>query len=165
MLANQIQQVQLTKYGNVLHRGDTPQQDSSTAALSHLGLHNSVAEGCAAHSRIFSSTVELYPLGASRMPPSVVIIIKVSRHCLMSPWWQSCPSLKTTVLHREETCEHQAGKGERMNREIWIDTYTLLCIKQITNENLLYVTGLSALQWQGGVYVYAAGFTLLQSRN
>ena len=82
----------------MLHRGDTPQQDSSTAALSHLGLHNSVAEGCAAHSRIFSSTVELYPLGASRMPPSVVIIIKVSRHCLMSPDVQNGLQLRTNGL-------------------------------------------------------------------
>ena len=31
-------------------------------------------------------------------------------------------------------------KGE-MNQEIGIDTYALLCIKQITNENLLYSTG------------------------
>ena len=28
-----------------------------------------------------------------------------------------------------------------MNWEIGIDIYTLLCIKQITNENLLYSTG------------------------
>ena len=40
-----------------------------------------------------------------------------------------------------------AGKGSGMNQEINIDIYTLLCIKQIPDENLLYTTGtlLSAL--------------------
>jgi len=28
-----------------------------------------------------------------------------------------------------------------MNQKIEIDMYKLLCIKQITNENLLYITG------------------------
>ena len=32
-----------------------------------------------------------------------------------------------------------------MNWEIGIDIYTLLCIKRITNENLLYSTGNSVL--------------------
>ena len=35
----------------------------------------------------------------------------------------------------------KGGKGGGMNWEIGIDIYTLLCIKQITNENLLYRTG------------------------
>ena len=37
-------------------------------------------------------------------------------------------------------------KGERegvVNWEIGTDIYTLLCIKQKTNENLLYITGTS----------------------
>ena len=44
---------------------------------------------------------------------------------------------------REQTYGHQGGKGEGgMNWEIGIVyIYTLLCIKQITNENLLYSTG------------------------
>ena len=33
------------------------------------------------------------------------------------------------------------GKEGGMNWEIGIDIYTLLCIKQITNESLLYSTG------------------------
>ena len=33
------------------------------------------------------------------------------------------------------------GKGGGINCEIGIDIYTLLCIKQITDENLLYSTG------------------------
>jgi len=36
------------------------------------------------------------------------------------------------------------ARGERrggMNWEIGIDVYTLLCVKQMTNENLLYSTG------------------------
>ena len=33
------------------------------------------------------------------------------------------------------------GKGGGMNWEIDIDTYTLPCIKQMTNENLLSSTG------------------------
>ena len=44
--------------------------------------------------------------------------------------------------------EHQGEKEVVMNREIGIDIYTLLCIKQITNENLLYSTGNST---QGSV--------------
>ena len=32
-------------------------------------------------------------------------------------------------------------KGDGMNWEVGIDIYTLLCIKQIINENLLYSTG------------------------
>ena len=38
------------------------------------------------------------------------------------------------------------GKGKNwMNWEIGIDIYTLQCIKYITNENLLYITGNSVL--------------------
>ena len=38
------------------------------------------------------------------------------------------------------------GKGKKwMNWEIGIDIYTLQCIKYITNENLLYITGNSVL--------------------
>ena len=70
----------------MLPRGDTPQQPSSTAAVSHLGLDNSMAGGCAAHSRIFSSTVGLYPLGASRTSPSVVIIKKSLQTLPNAPW-------------------------------------------------------------------------------
>ena len=33
------------------------------------------------------------------------------------------------------------GKGSEIGWEIGIDTYTLLSIKQMTNENLLYSTG------------------------
>ena len=33
------------------------------------------------------------------------------------------------------------GGGDRMNLETGFDIYTLLCIKEITNENLLYSTG------------------------
>ena len=38
---------------------------------------------------------------------------------------------------------HQGGErgGSEMNRETGIDIYILLCIKQITNENLLYSMG------------------------
>ena len=41
--------------------------------------------------------------------------------------------------------EHQSGKRGGMNRDIGIDTYTLLmpCIKWVTAENLLYSTGYS----------------------
>ena len=57
------------------------------------------------------------------------------------------------------------GEGEGgMNWEIGIDIYTLLCIKQITNENLLYSTGnstqYSVVTYMGkeskkeGIYVY-----------
>ena len=43
---------------------------------------------------------------------------------------------------REQTYEHQGGKagggGGVMNWEIGIDRYTLVCIKWMTNKNLLY---------------------------
>ena len=45
---------------------------------------------------------------------------------------------------REQTYGHQGGKvaggwgGGGMNWEIGIDMYTLICIKQVTNKNLLY---------------------------
>ena len=45
---------------------------------------------------------------------------------------------------REQTYGHQGEKwgegsgGGGMNWEIWIDIYTLICIKQISNKNLLY---------------------------
>ena len=45
---------------------------------------------------------------------------------------------------REQTYGHQGGKagvgggGGGMKWETGIDTYTLICIKQITNKNLLY---------------------------
>ena len=48
--------------------------------------------------------------------------------------------------YREQTYGHQGGKaaggggggGGVMNWEIGIDMYTLICIKWITNKNLLY---------------------------
>ena len=44
---------------------------------------------------------------------------------------------------REQMYGHQGGKaggcgGGGMNWEIGIDIYTLICIKQITNKNMLY---------------------------
>ena len=44
---------------------------------------------------------------------------------------------------REQTYRCQGGKRGRggMNWEIGTDTHTLLCIKQVTNENLLHSTG------------------------
>ena len=43
---------------------------------------------------------------------------------------------------REQAYEHQGGKAEGgwgvMNWEIGIDMYTLICIKWVTNKNLLY---------------------------
>ena len=43
--------------------------------------------------------------------------------------------------HREQMNGYQGGRGGKMKWEIGIDTYTLLCIKQITNENLLHSIG------------------------
>ena len=36
---------------------------------------------------------------------------------------------------------NKGGREDGMNWEIGIDTYTLLCIKQVTNKDLLYSTG------------------------
>ena len=53
---------------------------------------------------------------------------------------------------REQTYGHQGGKvvagggGGVMNWEIGIDIYTLICIKWITNKNLLFRASLVA-QW------------------
>ena len=44
--------------------------------------------------------------------------------------------------YREQMYGHQGGKagaeGDGMNWEIGIDIYTLICIKQVSNKNLLY---------------------------
>ena len=42
--------------------------------------------------------------------------------------------------NREQIYRHQVGNGGGINWEVGIHIYTLLCIKQITNENLLYNT-------------------------
>ena len=49
---------------------------------------------------------------------------------------------KETHGHRKQTYSYQRGKwvGER-NKEGGINIYTLLCIKQITNKDLLFSTG------------------------
>ena len=79
---------------------------------------------------------------------------------------------------REQMYGYQGGKvGGGRNWEIEIDTYTLLilCIKYITNENLLYSTGnftqCSVVtqmgrksKKEGYMYTYS-WFTLLYSRN
>ena len=48
---------------------------------------------------------------------------------------------KQSHRYREQTYGHQVGRGGGMNQETAIDIYTLLCIEQLTNENLLYTTG------------------------
>ena len=46
---------------------------------------------------------------------------------------------------REQTYGYQWGwVGERIDQEFWMGMYTLLCLKQITNKDLLYSTGNSA---------------------
>ena len=46
--------------------------------------------------------------------------------------------------HREQMCGHQGGKaaagggGGVMNWVIGIDMYTLMCVKWVTNKNLLF---------------------------
>ena len=42
---------------------------------------------------------------------------------------------------KEHTHVHQGGETVGINRKLEIDIYTLLCLKQVTNENLLYSTG------------------------
>ena len=54
------------------------------------------------------------------------------------------PGEKQRHRCREQTYGHQGGKaagggeGEMMNWEIGIDMYTLMCIKWMSNKNLLY---------------------------
>ena len=67
-----------------------------------------------------------------------------------------------------------AGGGEGIVREFGIDTYTLLCLRWITNKDLLYSTGNSAqcyvVAWMGGefggewihVYVWLSPLKLSQ---
>ena len=50
---------------------------------------------------------------------------------------------KLRYRSREQTYGHQGGKvagvdGGGMNWEIGVDIYTLICIKWVTNEKLLY---------------------------
>ena len=42
---------------------------------------------------------------------------------------------------RVQAYEYQGGKRGGMNCEIGVDIYTLLCMKYVSNENLLYSTG------------------------
>ena len=55
-----------------------------------------------------------------------------------------CSGQKLRHRCREQTYGHQGGKvaggwgGGVMNWAIGIDTYTLMCIKLMTNKNLLY---------------------------
>ena len=42
---------------------------------------------------------------------------------------------------REQTYGYQGGRVSGKNWDIGINIYALLCIKQISNENLLYSTG------------------------
>ena len=50
--------------------------------------------------------------------------------------------IKQTHRHRKQTYGYQRGKvGEGINWEIGIDIYTLLYIKQINNNDILYSTG------------------------
>ena len=53
-------------------------------------------------------------------------------------------SLNNCAEHRcrEQTQEYQSGRGVMW--EIGIDIYTLLCVKQKTNANLLHNTGSSS---------------------
>ena len=58
---------------------------------------------------------------------------------------------------REQTYGYQWGwVGERIDQEFWMGMYTLLCLKQITNKDLLYSTGNSArcyvAAWMGGEF-------------
>ena len=48
--------------------------------------------------------------------------------------------IETTGVENKLT-DTKVERGGGMNREIGIDTYTLLCIKERTDENLLYSTG------------------------
>ena len=71
---------------------------------------------------------------------------------IAKPWRQpKCSSTDEWIKkmwynrRREQTYGHQAGKvaggtggGGGMNWEIGIDIYTLICIKYVTNKNLLY---------------------------
>ena len=51
------------------------------------------------------------------------------------------PKQKQTHKHRKQTYDYQRGKGgEGINQEYGINRYTPLCIKQISNMNLLYHT-------------------------
>ena len=46
---------------------------------------------------------------------------------------QECSLLTTLIQHK-----NTKGSGRMMNWEIGIDIYTLICIKWITDKNLLY---------------------------
>ena len=72
----------------------------------------------------------------------VYLCIYVESRKMVRLNWFARP--KQRHRYREQTYVHQGGKagwgggGGGMNWEIWIDIYTLICIKQITNKSLLY---------------------------
>ena len=57
--------------------------------------------------------------------------------------WTSLQSRKRDI-DVENKGKDTKGGGDGMNWEIGIDIYTLLCIKLIANENLVYSTGNSS---------------------
>ena len=52
-----------------------------------------------------------------------------------------CKAETETQMQRINVQTSRQKRGSGMNWETGIDIYTLLCIKQITNQNLLYSTG------------------------
>ena len=53
-----------------------------------------------------------------------------------------CAKQKQRHSHREQTDGHQGrGEGQGLNRGAGTDRYTLLRVKWITNENLLFPQG------------------------
>ena len=51
-----------------------------------------------------------------------------------------CKAEMETQMQRTNVWTPREERGSGMNWEIGIDIYTLICIKQITNKNLLYST-------------------------
>ena len=97
---------------------------------------------------------ETVPSAETWMDPEIVIQSEVSekeknKYCIIlltcgiqknGTYELICKAKIESQMQR--TYGYQGGKGVGgTNWEIGIDIYTLLCIKQITNENLLYSTG------------------------
>ena len=90
--------------------------------------------------------------------------------------WTYLQKQKQSLRCRPQTYGCQVGKGrEGINEEIGIATYTLLCIKQISNRtycstgnltqySVMTYMGKKNLKKRGYMYTYS-WFTLLYSRN
>ena len=90
---------------------------------------------------------EIMPFAATGMDPEILILSEVSQRRRHSLCWNLKRNDTNELTKQKET--HRLGeqtygcwgegRGEGILREFGVDMYTLLCLKWITNKDLLYI--------------------------